>query len=157
VNGWAMGGGCEMALAADIVVAAENAQFGLPEPKVGLMAGAGGVHRLPRQLPLKRAMGMILTGKPIDARTALDWGLVNEVVPLDQLIPAAERWARDIIACSPLSIRASKEAAMNGLDMPLEQALSTRFPASQALFASEDLLEGPRAFAEKREPQWKGR
>jgi enoyl-CoA hydratase/carnithine racemase len=157
VNGWAMGGGCEMALAADIVIASENAQFGLPEPKVGLMAGAGGVHRLPRQLPLKRAMGMILTGKPIDAKTALEWGLVNEVVPLDDLIPAAERWARDIIACSPLSVRASKEAAMNGLDMPLEQALGTRFPASVALFASEDLLEGPRAFAEKREPQWKGR
>ena len=157
VNGWAMGGGCEMALASDIIIAAEHAQFGLPEPKVGLMAGAGGVHRLPRQIPLKRAMGMILTGKPISAKTALEWGLVNEVVPMDQLIPTAEKWARDIMACSPLSVRASKEASMKGLDIPLEQALGTRFPASVTLFSSEDLLEGPRAFAEKREPQWKGR
>jgi enoyl-CoA hydratase/carnithine racemase len=157
VNGWAMGGGCEMALASDIVIAADHAQFGLPEPKVGLIAGAGGVHRLPRQIPLKRAMGMILTGKPIDAKTAFDWGLVNEVVPLDNLIPTAERWAREIMLCSPLSVRASKEASMKGLDQPLETAVTTRFPAFQALMQSEDFLEGPRAFAEKREPQWKGR
>jgi enoyl-CoA hydratase/carnithine racemase len=157
VNGWAMGGGCEMALASDIVVAADHAQFGLPEPRVGLIAGAGGVHRLPRQIPLKRAMGMILTGKPIDAKTALDWGLVNEVVPLDQLIPTAERWAREIMACSPLSVRASKEASMKGLDRPLEEAVPKRFPAFEQLMKSEDFLEGPRAFAEKREPQWKGR
>ena len=157
VNGWAMGGGCEMALASDIVIAAEHAQFGLPEPKVGLIAGAGGVHRLPRQIPLKRAMGMILTGKPIDAKTALDWGLVNEVVPLDQLIPTAERWAADIISCSPLSIRASKESSMKGLEMGLEEAMKTRFSAAATLMDSEDRIEGPRAFAEKREPQWKGR
>jgi enoyl-CoA hydratase/carnithine racemase len=157
VNGWAMGGGCEMALASDIIIAADRAQFGLPEPRVGLIAGAGGVHRLPRQIPLKRAMGMILTGKPIDAKTAYDWGLVNEVVPLEQLIPTAERWAREIMACSPLSVRASKEASMKGLDMPLESAVGTRFPGFQHLMQSEDFLEGPRAFAEKREPQWKGR
>jgi enoyl-CoA hydratase/carnithine racemase len=157
VNGWAMGGGCEMALAADIVVASENAQFGLPEPRVGLIAGAGGVHRLPRQIPLKRAMGMILTGKPIDAKTAYEWGLVNEVVPLEQLIPTAEKWAREIMACSPLSVRASKEASMKGLDLSLEEAVSKRFPGFQHLMQSDDFLEGPRAFAEKREPQWKGR
>jgi enoyl-CoA hydratase/carnithine racemase len=157
VNGWAMGGGCEMALASDIVIAADHAQFGLPEPKVGLIAGAGGVHRLPRQIPLKRAMGMILTGKPISAQTAYEWGLVNEVVPLDALIPTAERWANDIMACSPLSVRASKEASMKGLDMSLESAVATRFPGFQQLMQSEDFIEGPRAFAEKREPQWKGR
>lgn len=157
VNGWAMGGGCEMALASDIIIASENAQFGLPEPRVGLIAGAGGVHRLPRQIPLKRAMGMILTGKPINAQTALEWGLVNEVVPLDQLIPTAERWAREIMQCSPLSVRASKEASMKGLELPLESAVATRFPGFQALMASDDFIEGPRAFAEKRDPQWKGR
>jgi enoyl-CoA hydratase/carnithine racemase len=157
VNGWAMGGGCEMALASDIVVAAEHAQFGLPEPKVGLIAGAGGVHRLPRQIPLKRAMGMILTGRPIDAKTAHDWGLVNEVVPMADLMPTAERWAHEIMACSPLSVRASKEASMKGLDLPLEEAVPSRFDGFEQLMKSEDFLEGPRAFAEKREPQWKGR
>lgn len=157
VNGWAMGGGCEMALASDIIIAADHAQFGLPEPRVGLIAGAGGVHRLPRQIPLKRAMGMILTGKPIDAKTALDWGLVNEVVPLADLIATAERWAREIMECSPLSVRASKEASMKGLEGGLEPAAATRFPGFQKLMQSEDFIEGPRAFAEKRPPQWKGR
>jgi enoyl-CoA hydratase/carnithine racemase len=93
VNGWAMGGGCEMALACDLIIAAEHARFGLPEPRVGLFAGAGGVHRLPRQLPLKIAMGMILTGKAIDAQEAARWGLANEVVPAAELMGAAERWA----------------------------------------------------------------
>ena len=157
VNGWAMGGGFEIVLASDIVIAAEHAQFGLPEPRVGLLAGAGGIHRLPRQLGMKRAMGMILTGKPIDAETALNWGLVNEVVPQSSLIETAERWAAEIMECSPLSIRASKEAAMLGMHMSMEEVMDTRFPAQEIMGSSEDLIEGPRAFAEKRPPQWKGR
>lgn len=157
VNGWAMGGGFEIALAADIIIAADHAQFALPEPRVGLMAGAGGVHRLPRQIGTKRAMGMILTGKPIDAQTALDWGIANEVVPQAQLMETAERWARDIMECSPLAVRASKEAAMLGLHMSMQEALETSFEAQQTNGRSEDLIEGPRAFAEKRPPQWKGR
>ena len=157
VNGWAMGGGCEMALASDIVIAADHARFGLPEPRVGLVAGAGGVHRLPRQIPLKRAMGMMLTGKPIDAKTALDWGLVNEVVPLAELIPTAERWAREIMECAPLSVRASKEAGMTGFHLSVEEAMRGSYANYKAQMASDDFIEGPRAFAEKRPPVWTGR
>lgn len=156
VNGWAMGGGCEMALACDIVIASENARFGLPEPRVGLIAGAGGVHRLPRKIPLTIAMGMILTGKSIDAAEAHRWGLVNEVVPHAQLMEAADRWAAEIQQCAPLAVRASKEAAMTGLDLPLETALRRSYDNVQAHMASADRTEGPRAFAEKRPPQWKG-
>jgi enoyl-CoA hydratase/carnithine racemase len=156
VNGYAMGGGFEMALACDIIIAAEHARFALPEPRVGLFAGAGGVHRLPRQLPLKIAMGMMLTGKQIDARQAERYGLVNEVVPLAELMPTADRWAREIMECAPLSVRGSKEAALSGLDLPLETALRRSYDTLQAHNASADRLEGPRAFAEKRPPVWKG-
>jgi enoyl-CoA hydratase/carnithine racemase len=157
VNGWAMGGGCEMALACDIIIAAEHARFGLPEPRVGLFAGAGGVHRLPRQIPPKIAMGMILTGKAIDAHEAQRWGLVNEVVPAAELLPTAERWAAEIMQCAPLSVRGSKEAATLGLDLPLETAMRRSYDTLQAHMASADRIEGPRAFAEKRSPAWAGR
>lgn len=156
VNGWAMGGGCEMALACDIIIAADSAQFGLPEPRVGLVAGAGGMHRLPRMLPQKIALGMMLTGKPIDAQRAAHFGLVNEVVPLEQLIATAERWAGEIMECAPLAVRGSKEAAMRGLDMPLGDAISGRYENVAAHLASADRLEGPRAFSEKRPPRWTG-
>lgn len=157
INGFALGGGLEMALVCDIIIAADHARLGLPEPTVGLMAGAGGVHRLPRQLPLKLAMGMILTAKPITAQEAYRIGLVNEVVPLKDLIPTAERWANDILRCSPISIRASKEAVMKGLELPLEAAVNTVFYGTQVMRQSQDYIEGPKAFAEKRPPQWKGR
>ena len=156
VNGWAMGGGFEMALACDIIIAAEGAQMGLPEPRVGLVAGAGGVHRLPRQIPLKRAMGMMLTAKPIDAQEAYRLGLVNEVVPLDQLLPTAERWANEILEAAPLAVRGSKEAAMTGLEYgePLGELIRTRYENVAAHMASKDRVEGPAAFAEKRTPNW---
>jgi enoyl-CoA hydratase/carnithine racemase len=157
VNGYALGGGFEMALACDIIIAAEHARFGLPEPRVGLMAGAGGVHRLPRQIPLKTAMGFILTGKHMTAQEAHRLGIVNEVVPLKDLMPTVEKWAGGILECAPLSVRASKQAAMMGLDLPLETALARSYSITQRMFHSEDVVEGPRAFAEKRKPQWKGK
>ncbi len=157
VNGVALGGGLEIALACDIIVASDNARLGLPEPRVGLMAAAGGVHRLPRSVPLKVAMGMMLTGRQIPAAEALRIGLVNEVVPQAELMAAAARWASEILECSPLSVQASKQAALQGLTRPLAEAMAGDYPLVRKLWTSEDVVEGPRAFAEKRKPVWKGR
>jgi dehydration protein DpgD len=157
VNGYALGGGFEMALACDIIVAADHARVGLPEPRVGLMAGAGGVHRLPRMIPQKVAMGYILTGRHMTAQEALRWGVVNEVVPLAELMPTAMKWAGEILECAPLSIRASKQAAMMGLGQPLEAALAMNYTELVRMRRSEDLVEGPRAFAEKRKPSWQAK
>jgi len=157
INGFALGGGFEIALACDVIVAAEHARFGVPEPRVGLMAAAGGVHRLPRHVPLKVAMGMMLTGRHITAAEALRLGIVNEVVPAKDLMIAAERWAREILECSPLSVRASKQAAMGSLHLSVHEAMDTHLDAERLLWASEDAREGPRAFAEKRKPVWQGK
>ncbi len=157
VNGFALGGGFELVLCCDIVVAAENAKFGLPEPTVGLMAGAGGVHRLPRQIGFRKAMGMLLTGRFINAQEALDMGLINQVVPLEKLEDAVKSWVSRILKCAPLSVRASKEATMKGLDIGLEEAVSAVYPGMMAMLHSEDIVEGPKAFAEKRPPVWKGK
>lgn len=157
VNGYALGGGFEIALACDIIIAADHAQLGLPEPTVGLMAGAGGVHRLPRQLPLKIAMGMILTGKPITAQRAYEVGIVNEVVPLADLMSTAEKWAADILRCAPISVRCSKESSMVGLEIGLTDALMRKYDTEDDMKDSEDWVEGPKAFSEKRTPQWKGK
>lgn len=160
VNGVAMGGGLEIALACDLIVAAQHARFALPEPKVGLAALAGGLQRLGRQIGAKRAMGMILTGRQVSAEEAFELGFVNEVVAEGEALAAARRWAAQILECSPLSVRASKQALMRGLDEPsLAEAIRNErgYPAPAAMLASEDYVEGPRAFAEKRRPQWKGR
>ena len=159
VNGVAMGGGFEIALACDLIVAAESAVFALPEPRVGLAALAGGLHRLPRAIGVKRAMGMILTARRVSAVEGLELGFVNEVVAGDGLMSAARRLAGQIIECSPMSIRASKQAVMQGLDEPsLEAAIrgQNRYEAVAALFRSADRVEGPKAFAEKRPPRWTG-
>ena len=155
VNGFALGGGFEIALACDIIIAADHARFGLPEPKVGLMAMEVGVHRLPRQIPLKIAMGMMLTAKHITAQEAATLGIVNEVVPLKDLFTTVERWTAQIMECSPVAVQATKESAMKGLKMPLEQAVNEKFPGLYKLLHSHDAVEGPRAFAQKRKPQWK--
>jgi dehydration protein DpgD len=157
VNGYALGGGLELAMACDIIIAADHAQFGLPEPKRGIIAGAGGVHRLPRHLPLKVAMGYMLTGRHMPAAEAYRWGLVNEVVPLADLMRTAELWAREILECAPLSVRATKQGALMGLEMSLTDAYNTVFPEQQKMQASQDSREGILAFAEHRKPVWTGR
>jgi crotonobetainyl-CoA hydratase len=157
VNGVAMGGGFEIALACDLIIASESAVFALPEPRVGLAALAGGMHRLPRAIPLKHAMGMLLTGRRVPAREGMALGFVNEVVPPAELMPAAKRWAAQILECAPLSVRASKQSAYDGLDRPLEDAMSARYDEVIRMVKSEDFIEGPRAFSEKRAPQWKAR
>ena len=159
VNGVAMGGGFEIALACDLIIAAENATFALPEPKVGLAALAGGLHRLPRQIGLKRAMGMILTGRHVSAREGFELGFGNDVVPKGEALAAAERWAETICANSPMSIRASKQTIHKGLAGSLEQAIAEQrdYPGVQAMVASQDYIEGPKALAEKRPPRWQGK
>ncbi len=157
VNGFALGGGLEMALACDIIVAADHAEVGLPEPRRGLIAGALGVHRLPRHIPLKAAMGYMLTGRHIPAQRAYELGLVNEVVPLAKLDETVDGWVNDILRCAPLSVRSTKEAAMRGLAMPLEEAATARYEWEMRRRSSEDSVEGPRAFAEKRAPNWTGK
>lgn len=156
VNGVAMGGGFEIALACDIIVASENAIFALPEPRVGLFAGAGGVHRLSRMIPQKQALGMILTGRRVSAAEGQTLGFVNEVVPQGQALECAKRWAAQILECSPKSVRASKQAVYSGMMEPtLEQAIRTLYPAQKENMESLDYVEGPKAFAEKRKPDWK--
>lgn len=157
VNGVAAGGGFEIALACDLIIAAEHARFALPEPRVGLVAGAGGMHRLPQQLPLKLAMGLLLTGKWLSAQDAARFGLVNEVVPVEQLMATAERWAGEMLECSPLSVRLTKESMLAGLALPVEEAMAADRERMRVLLSSEDFREGPRAFAEKRKPNWTGR
>ena len=160
VNGIAMGGGFEIALACDLIVASENALFALPEPRVGLAALAGGLNRLPRQIGLKQAMGMILTGRRVGAEEAKALGFVNEVVPHGELMNAARKWASLILECSPMSIRASKQTVLRGLaESSVDAALAAQsnYPAVKAMRSSQDFIEGPLAFAEKRKPAWKGR
>lgn len=160
VNGLAMGGGFEIALACDIIVAAENALFALPEPRVGLAALAGGLHRLPREIGMKKALGMILTGRRVSAAEGQALGFVNDITKPGEVLAAAKRWAAQILECSPMSIRASKEAVTRGLMEPsVQTALENQrhYEAVRAMFKSEDFREGPMAFAQKRAPQWKGK
>jgi crotonobetainyl-CoA hydratase len=160
VNGVAMGGGFEIALACDIIIASEAATFALPEPRVGLAALAGGLHRLPRAIGVKRAMAMILTARRISAAQGQELGFVAEVTAPQDLMRTAREWAKQICELSPMSVRASKEAVYRGLDeASLEAGIrgQNKYPAVAALFTSEDFKEGPLAFAQKRPPSWKGR
>jgi enoyl-CoA hydratase/carnithine racemase len=158
VNGVAMGGGFEIALACDLIIASENAVFALPEPKVGLAAMAGGLTRLPRQIGAKRALSMILTGRHVSAEEGMKLGFVSEVVPHDELMNRVLEWANQMTDCSPLSLRASKDVVYRSLDNPsLQASMRADYSSIRQMQESDDYIEGPKAFSEKRRPNWKGR
>ena len=156
VNGFAFGGGFELALGCDLIIAAEHAIFSLPEPLVGRVPTEGGVHRLVRYLPYHLAMEILFTYKRISAQEGVDLGFVNKVVPLDQLLIEAEKIANVIMEGSPLAIRAIKQMANDGLETTLRKANTTTFPLYAKFMQSQDFIEGPKAFTEKRKPVWKG-
>lgn len=157
VNGLALGGGFELALACDLIIASDHARFGLPEVKVGGLAHAGGAARLARQIPLKRAMAMLLTGDLIDAQEGLALGLVNQVVPSDGLEAAARDWCARLLEGAPKSAALTKQAVLRGLDAPsLEIALERQasYPEFAAWLAADEVTEGAAAFTAKRPPRW---
>ena len=157
VNGFALGGGFEMVLGCDIVVACEEASFGLPEALVGRMPLDGGMTLLQRQIPFRQAMGMMFTGQRIKASRALELGLVNEVVPRAELDAAVARWTTAILACAPLSLKAIKQVVRQTGTLSPSQAQAVRLPALVDALQSQDADEGVLAFQQKRKPQWQGR
>ncbi|HWE63051.1 MAG TPA: enoyl-CoA hydratase-related protein [Chloroflexota bacterium] len=157
VSGYALGGGCELAMLCDMIVASETAQFGQPEINIGVMPGAGGTQRLTRAVGKARAMEMILTGTPINAREALAAGLVNRVVPVELYLREAEALAARIAAQAPLAVRVAKESILKAFDGPLDLGLDFERRSFYLLFASEDQKEGMRAFLDKRRPSFEGR
>ena len=160
VDGFALGGGFEIALACDVIVATQRSSFGLPEPLVGAVALGGGVHRLARQIGLKQAMGMILTAERVSAQRGFELGFVTQVVELEEFEDAVNRLVDNMLKCAPLALAASKEAIMRGLDEPsLADAMREQeeYPAFHRWRRSADAKEGPLAFAEKRTPNWQGR
>lgn len=157
VHGYVLGGGFELAMCADIIVAADTTQFGLPETKAGIVGESGVMHRAIRQLPHHVALALILTGERMSVEDAHQYGLVNEVVSFDELGKASDAWAQRICAASPLAVQAAKEAVLSRVDMPLEIALGTKYEAIEAYATSEDVKEGRLAFQERRNPVWSGR
>ena len=156
INGYCLAGGLEIALSCDIRVAAEHAQFGLPEPRRAIIPAAGGTQRLPRSVPLAFAMELLLTGDRFDAQTALRFGLVSRVVPQAELMATAEAIAGRILECGPLAVRAIKQAVLRGREMSLADGLRLEGQLAGPIFGTEDAREGPRAFAEKRKPAYRG-
>ena len=157
VNGLALGGGLELALACDLRIASENARFGTPEVKLGLIPGWGGTQRLPRVLPMAKAAELLLLGDPIDAQEAYRIGLVNKVVPQDQLVAAATEMAEKLCQLPPLAVRGAKEAMIKGMEMPLEDGLRYETKVEDFVLGSKDLEEGIKAFQEKRPGVFKGK
>ena len=157
VNGMALGGGCELAMLCDMIVAAETAQFGQPEINLGIMPGAGGTQRLTRAIGKARAMEMVLTGRPIPARQAEALGLVTKVVPAEAVLDEAVALAKEIAAKPPIAVRLAKEAVLKAFDTTVEGGLDYERKAFYLLFATEDRTEGIQAFLEKRKPVFRGR
>jgi enoyl-CoA hydratase len=157
VNGSALAGGCEIMLSCDLVVAVEEARFGIPEVKRGLIAGAGGLVRLPKRIPPAIALELALTGDPIDAQRALQLGLINRVVPADKLMEEALALAGTIADNAPLAVRASKRVMKLAGELPDAQGWEINNAAVGEVFSSADAMEGPAAFAEKRAPNWTGK
>ncbi len=157
INGFCLAGGLEIALSCDVRIAAEHATFGLPEVTRAIIPGAGGTQRLPRVIPFGPALELIVTGGRFDADWAFRYGLVNHVVPAEQVMPKAIEMAEKICENGPLAVRLAKEAAVRGLGMPLEEGMRFEIEQSRKVLASEDAREGPLAFAQKRPPQYKGR
>ncbi len=156
INGYALGGGCELALACTLRIASQNAQLGQPEVKLGILPGYGGSQRLPRLIGKGRALEMILTGEPVPADVALDWGLVNQVVPPERLLPAAREVAGKILTSSRTAVRYSLQAVREGLEQPLEQGLFLESVLFGLCFATPDMREGTTAFLEKRPARFTG-
>ena len=157
VTGPCVAGGMEMLGGIDIRIATTNAKFGVMEPKRGLFAGGGTTVRLPRQIPFPAAMEFLLTAEAFPAERALELGLLNEIVPEDELMDRARSWARRIIANAPLAVQATKESVLRGLAVDMKEALDIEAKLSSEIFQTEDAKEGPKAFAEKRSPNWQGR
>lgn len=157
INGYCLGGGMTLMMATDIRIAATHASFGLSEVKRGALAGNGGTQRVLQQLPYAVAMEMVLTGDPIDSATAQRWGLVNRVVPMDQLMDTAYEFAKRIAANAPLAVQASKELVVRSRDMDLQTGLRMERLVGRMLQFTEDATEGPAAFAAKRTPAFKGK
>ena len=155
VNGLALGGGFEMVLGCDLIVAAEGASFGLPEPRVGRLP-LDGMILLPRLIPRAQAMGMLLTGRRMSAAEALKYGLINQVVPEDELDGAVQSWIDDIVACAPLSLKAIKRSANDTAHLTVREARNARLPSLVEALQSRDAEEGVAAFREKRAPRWTG-
>ncbi len=157
VSGFALGGGCELVMTCDIVIASESAKFGQPEINIGVMPGAGGTQRLTRAVGKVKAMEMVLTGRMINADEALRWGLINKVVPVEYYLEEARNWAKEIASKPPVAVKLGKESVLKAFDTTIEGGLEFERKNFYLLFASEDQKEGMKAFAEKRKPEWKGK
>jgi len=157
VSGFALGGGCELSMTCDMIIASETAKFGQPEISIGVMPGAGGTQRLTRAVGKAKAMEIVLTGKMIGAQEALQWGLVNKVVPVEMYLEEAKSLAREIASKPPLAVRLAKEAVLKAFDTTIEGGLEFERKNFYLLFASDDQKEGMKAFVEKRKPLWTGK